>query len=59
MRSLDVDTVCALEHLDDGLLSLYFEHLAAAFGTIWEGQLDDFVVGRELATWSSSSVESY
>ena len=48
MRCFDIDAGGSFEDLDDCFLALDFEDLTAAFGSVWESEFDDFVVGWEL-----------
>ena len=48
MCRLDVHARCALEYLDDGLLTLDFKNLATTLRAVGKGELDDFVIGGKL-----------
>jgi hypothetical protein len=48
MCRLDVHTRCALEYLDDCLLSLDFKNLATTLRAVGKGELDDFVIRGKL-----------
>ena len=48
MGGFDIHTRRSFEDLNDRFLARDLKHLPATFRAIWEGELDDFVIGRKL-----------